>query len=298
STDLINVIVADDGSAKTPELPNSYLWNSCILASQQDEGFRLAAVRNLGAAQGTSPVIVFLDCDVVPSPHWLEQHMNWHRRSSEAVTFGGVGHIDNDTATREAIATAIGEEQDGFWSRAGQRSAPAFVQGHHLRTNRFLSGADDLFYATNGGNLGVARALFDDLGGFDKSFEAWGGEDLDLTFRLFTIGADLIPVTSALGLHLGTGTSDAANKPNQREFLGHYIPHRSLAVPDSGRNTRDIQIDISRLTERARSSLRSTLSHSTVAERCVLVENRNFLTHSQCHRCKLEQRRQTYQLTS
>lgn len=258
--ELINVIVADDGSAEAPTVPQSHPFGSYEVALQQDQGFRLAAVRNLGASRGTSPVIIFLDCDVIPSRGWLEKHMIWHRKSQEAVTFGKTLYVDSDTVS--------------FENQTGR--APTHVLGHLLRTNNFLSGHDDLFYAAAGGNLGVSRALFVECGGFDEDFSEWGGEDLDLTFRLFTVGADLIPAKEAVAYHLGPGTSQSSGPSEQRTYLGHHISHRSLSVPEQGRQTADIQIDTSLLDEPQRTKLAEQLSKSLDTQRFKLVTGKHF----------------------
>ena len=63
--DRLEIIVADDGSPRPPEL-----FAGIRLVRQADEGFRLAAVRNLGAAAATGDVLVFLDADTVPEPEF------------------------------------------------------------------------------------------------------------------------------------------------------------------------------------------------------------------------------------
>jgi len=71
--------------------------------------------------------------------------------------------------------------------------------------------------------------MFDDVGGFDERFGGWGGEDLELGFRLFTRGADVVPLTDALCLHLGLGTSATRGAEiDQRTQLAPFIPHYSL----------------------------------------------------------------------
>ena len=61
------VVVADDGSAVAPVVPAGVR-----LVRQDDRGFRAAAARNLGAAQTTGDVLVFLDADTVPEPGFLD----------------------------------------------------------------------------------------------------------------------------------------------------------------------------------------------------------------------------------
>ena len=45
---------------------------------------------------------------------------------------------------------------------------------------------DDLFRTVTGCNLGIGRAIFELLGGFDESFTRWGGEDTEFGWRAWT----------------------------------------------------------------------------------------------------------------
>ena len=60
---LLEVIVADDGSPGDVMVPDDV-----ILVRQEDQGFRLAAVRNLGVRASSGEVLCFLDADTVPEP--------------------------------------------------------------------------------------------------------------------------------------------------------------------------------------------------------------------------------------
>ena len=63
------VVIADDGSQSPPDPgPRPY---AVRVVTQPDEGFRAAAVRNLGAAAARGEVLLFLDGDTVPEPGYV-----------------------------------------------------------------------------------------------------------------------------------------------------------------------------------------------------------------------------------
>ena len=61
--ELLEIVVADDGSAGDVRVPDGV-----ILVRQDDRGFRLAAARNLGVRASSGDVLCFLDADTAPEP--------------------------------------------------------------------------------------------------------------------------------------------------------------------------------------------------------------------------------------
>ena len=57
------------------------------------------------------------------------------------------------------------------------------------------------------GNLSVSRALFDRAGGFADAFHGWGFEDVDLGWRLWASGRDVVACPEAVARHRGSATS-------------------------------------------------------------------------------------------
>ena len=72
------IIVADDGSThETRQAIESYLSDSqprCIHVRHEDEGFRLARIRNEAIKASSSDYLVFLDGDCIPQCHFVEDH--------------------------------------------------------------------------------------------------------------------------------------------------------------------------------------------------------------------------------
>ncbi len=240
-TGLLEVIVADDGSAPPITVPAGAPFEARVVAQVHD-GFGLARARNLGAAAATGEVLVFLDCDMVPEPGLIEAHARWHHVADRAFTLGFRHHVDFDGITPGDLAAASSVEK----AVAGRSvSSPQWIEFHMSRTNGLTSGDDDLFRVVTGGNLGVRSEFFEEIGGFDGSFNQWGGEDTEMGYRAFNRGGLLVPERQALAWHQGEGASgpDPAEKESQLQQahrLAHLIaekgfrkslPGRSFEVP-------------------------------------------------------------------
>ena len=239
--DLLEVVVADDGSSPPITVPPGAPFEARAVAQVHD-GFGLARARNMGAASATGEVLVFLDCDMVPEPELVEAHARWHHVHDRALTLGFRRHVDFDGISPADLAAADSVEA----AVAGRSvSSPQWIEVHMSHTNDLTSTDDDLFRIVTGGNLGVRRGFFDEVGGFDGSFNQWGGEDTEMGYRAFNRGGVLVPERWALAWHQGEGASgpDPAEKRSQQEQahrLAHLIaekgfrkslPGRSFEVP-------------------------------------------------------------------
>ena len=83
------VVVADDGSSHAPQVPRGVR-----LVRQADDGFRAAAARNLGVAASTGDLLVLLDADTVPEPHFVERMVALPEALPEALVVGRRRHAD------------------------------------------------------------------------------------------------------------------------------------------------------------------------------------------------------------
>ena len=235
--DLLEVVVADDGSNPPITVPPGAPFEARVVAQVHD-GFGLARARNMGAASATGEVLIFLDCDMVPEPELVEAHARWHHVHERALTLGFRRHVDFDGITPVDLAAAGSVEA----AVAGRSvSSPQWIEFHMSRTNDLTSQDDDLFRIVTGGNLGVRREFFDEVGGFDGSFNQWGGEDTEMGYRAFNRGGLLVPERRALAWHQGEGASgpDPAEKRSQQEQahrLAHLIAEKGFRKSAPGRS--------------------------------------------------------------
>ncbi len=226
---LTQVVVADDGSTPPLELAERHRGLEVTVVRQEDLGFRLAAVRNLGAEAADGEVLVFLDGDMVAEPSHLEAHARWHHVCDHAVTLGFRRHIEFDGVGPDEVAEAA---RAGSLARlfAGRDTRqPAWLERHMTRMAELTSDDDDLFRAVTGGNLAMRTEVFTEVGGFDASFTQWGSEDTEIGQRLFTAGALLVPERAAACWHQGDsqGLEDHERESlaDQRARISQLVPH-------------------------------------------------------------------------
>lgn len=194
-----DVVVADDGSrADTAELVQAMARDfpvPLVHAWQDDAGFRLARVRNLGIAASTGNYVIFLDGDLILHPMFVADHL--------AAIRPGVflqGGRMNATPEESARLLAGGAARfspfmpgDGFKRKHALRIP--WLSRHKART---AAGGHMM-----GCNMGVWRADLDRVNGFDDDYEGWGREDDDISARLMHAGLQRRPLRfGGLAIHL------------------------------------------------------------------------------------------------
>ncbi|MFJ2172408.1 glycosyltransferase [Streptomyces sp. NPDC087851] len=181
------VVVADDGSTDgTRAVVGEFTDRLTVrYGFQPDRGFRAAAARNLGARLASAPVLVFLDAGVRPGPDFVRAHLTAQAGGPRAVagyTYGyrpDTDQPDGPAVDPRALAPAELVRRHG--------GSDALRDVRHLAFERF--GFDlttavvpwQWFWSVN---CSVGAADFWAAGGFDEDFRTWGGEDLDLGYRL------------------------------------------------------------------------------------------------------------------
>lgn len=182
------VVVSDDGSSDdTRETVASFedrLW--LRYRFQLDLGWRANMARNAGARLATAPVLVFVDTGVLPGPDFLSTHLSAQTSTARTAvlgyTFGYRPDLEIDLPDWERPPEDLVRDYAGTsW----------FTDVRHFAFERF--GFDlancavpwQWFWSMN---CSMHAADFWAAGGFDEDFRSWGGEDLELGYRLFRGG--------------------------------------------------------------------------------------------------------------
>jgi glycosyltransferase involved in cell wall biosynthesis len=182
----IEVVVTDDGSTdETVDVVRQFAARVGFpvrMTTHEHETFQLARCRNEGAAASTAPYLLFLDGDCVLPPHHVAIHLQ--QRKVGVAMAGDCCRLDRETSARiddGAIRSTKFLDDIPRTERrrlARKHSAASFYNLIRHRTKPRLIG----------NNVGIWRADYERVNGYDEKFEGWGCEDDDLTLRLKQAG--------------------------------------------------------------------------------------------------------------
>ena len=221
--DRLEVVVVDDGSPEAPVVPPGV-----VLVRQPDEGFRLAAARNLGVRTATGDVLVFLDADTAPEPGYVAAVTRLPALAPEVVTVGRRRHADFGGVPVDAPVEVAGP--------VAELPSPTWLDDAH-RASRYLLDADDRSYRhVIGAVTACSRWLVEEVGGWDEGFTEYGGEDWEWVHRAWRGGAVLAHVRDAVAWHDGpdwAGRSGDDEARQRRQNAETITLSRLVAVPGS-----------------------------------------------------------------
>lgn len=215
--DLMEVIIADDGSSDHPEqlILEFEDYFDVNYVRQKDLGYRLSHVRNLGVRAAKHDNIIILDCDMAPVPNLVELFAKWLCLDEKLLLIGHRRYVDaNDIPVEDVLKSpsVMLELPPVATKNAVMKQSPSkdWREAIYSETNN-LKSSPHPFRASSCGNVGFHRRIFSDAGPFDESFTAWGAEDNEFGYRVMNAGYYFIPVLDALGLH--------QEPPGGREFV-------------------------------------------------------------------------------
>lgn len=186
------IIVADDGSdSRTKDVVIGFdtaFGKRLRFAWQPDQGFRVAAIRNRAIESTTAGYLIFLDGDCLPPPEFIRRHRwlaerGWFVTGSRILLSASLTKQILDGYPQPFDWTAFNwlrERWAGNVNRVYPTSFLPIQSGRHFRQ---IDPAK-----IRGCNLAAFRSDIISVGGFDESFEGWGGEDVDLAMRLENFG--------------------------------------------------------------------------------------------------------------
>ncbi|MEC7462579.1 MAG: glycosyltransferase [Candidatus Thermoplasmatota archaeon] len=215
--ELIEVIIADDGSNDKPEqlIDEFSDYFEVNYVKQKDEGYRLSHIRNLGVRSAKHDNIIILDCDMAPVPNLVSLFARWLALEEKVILIGHRKYVDaNHIKVSDVIKSpsVMLELPAVATKNAVMKKSPSkdWRESIYSDTNN-LKSSPHPFRASSCGNVAFHRQIFSDAGGFDENFTAWGAEDNEFGYRVFNAGYYFIPVLDALGLH--------QEPPGGREFV-------------------------------------------------------------------------------
>lgn len=236
------VVVADDGSADDSEQVAAEFRDRLTIRYlyQEDKGYRVAKARNMGAATASAPILLFLDGGTLAGPDLLAGHLRSHAEHrpdpgspacGPAVIGYTYGYRPYDPTPGLAEAFAVLSPQQVYERYLGD---PLFRDSRHEELDKLgfdLNGVKMpwLFFWTM--NVSVHVGDYAVAGGFDERFSSWGGEDLELGYRLHQRGvpfvSDIRPWAVEIPHERDRPGSIVSNKRNALQIL---MTHADPAV--------------------------------------------------------------------
>ena len=146
--------------------------------------------RLFGAREAQGAVLVFLDSHVEASPGWLPPLLNEIRRSETTVVTPVIDIIDKETFEFKYSQTSRVSVGGFDWNLQ--------FTWHGLPEREYRARASDHAPVRSptmaGGLFAIAKSYFERLGAYDAQMDIWGGENLEISFRIWMCGGTLLTV--------------------------------------------------------------------------------------------------------
>ncbi len=180
------VVVTDDGSTdETAEIVSQFRRSVDFpvhFTTHPHTIYHPARSRNEGAAATTAPYLLFLDGDCILPPNHVKIHLRRKEQNCAMLGF----YYRMDQASSEHLTDDIvrsGEYQ--HWDHRKERRR-LFFRDLKIRFNGWRKHPTK--HKLAGCDVGIWRADFERINGFDENFQGWGQEDCDLGRRLIRAG--------------------------------------------------------------------------------------------------------------
>jgi glycosyltransferase involved in cell wall biosynthesis len=235
--DLLEVVVADDGSEPPLQLPKERPANTRIIrVPEHSSGWGRANALHTGAEQSTGEILHWLDADMIVFPQHVEAQARWHHIAPDVVTLGYKRFVNEGWTTPDEV---IRRCADGTMEKA----FPAEVTEPHDyvekiidKTNRLRAGDHLNFRAHVGATAALRRDFYFSTGG--QNCDLHLGEDTEFGYRLTQKGAVFVPEPAAKSWHMGPSnmmrTGDALRRYNH-PYLADLMPHPRWLRKGAGR---------------------------------------------------------------
>ncbi|HLI75830.1 MAG TPA: PIG-L family deacetylase [Acidobacteriaceae bacterium] len=234
------VLVVDDGSSdNTREIVESFADRLNIrYFHTPDEGYRVARARNIGIRAALGSICVLVDSGILLASYCLRAHCTAHESSAEPLAVCGYVrgfNEDNEDAEdirqhidpRQVDRTLARLQQEGLYPDLREEFYAKYGDDFHQLPAPWL-----VFWTCN---VSAKTEVFRRAGLFDEQFTTWGGEDVELAYRMHRQGCRFVVARDAASIHYPHEKSYERNMRDARSSYlyfaaKHATPITSLVV--------------------------------------------------------------------
>jgi glycosyltransferase involved in cell wall biosynthesis len=221
------IIIADDGStAETKAIIDLYKNETKIPVNhvwQEDNGYRLAAIRNKAFAAASNPYIIQIDGDLILEKHFMQDHLALAKKGYfVSATRAMINEVHTTFLFNNADIKFLDKWQlDKKFNalRFPFLAKMASAIKNKTRSHTYVLGANMAFWKTD----------LIAVNGYNEDFTGWGKEDTELAARLThhgTLGMIIRNMCIAYHLHHKEASRSGYNK--NEELYHHTIKSRMV----------------------------------------------------------------------
>ena len=168
-SDRYEVVLVNDGSSDdTPSvIARAESRATCAFTVINQKNAGLARGRNAGIAAAQGERIILIDDDVLPTPHFVAEHLAEHDRHPRDVIRGAVINTESFDELPPPVYSIKNYSGNFFWTS----------------------------------NVSVPLPTLREIGGFNETFSEYGWEDIDVGLRLRARGLKSILNPKAIAFH-------------------------------------------------------------------------------------------------
>ncbi|CAG5112931.1 Oidioi.mRNA.OKI2018_I69.chr2.g7095.t1.cds [Oikopleura dioica] len=222
---LHEVVMLDDGSTReyiTNGTIDRYIerWDGLVKIFHNEKREGLIRARTIGGKHSTGSVLVYLDAHCEVEPNWLPPLVTPIAKNYKVSTVPMIDSIDGNTYVFEPQQG--GDENNlarGAWDwNFDWKRIPL---NKREKARRQTISEPFRSPAMAGGLFAISRRWFIELGWYDDKLEIWGGENFELSYKLWQCGGELLFVPCSRVGHTyrmpgwgGNGTPDELRGKN------------------------------------------------------------------------------------